>query len=170
MAGSNVLVVFYSRTGTTEKVAQALAAELGAEAEEVIDTKPRSGPIGFARSGKDAILKKSTQIRETTHDPSAFDLVLVGTPVWAGSVTPAIRTYLEENREGLTRPVFFLTTASSGIDHTFRQMGEICGKEPLATFSLLTREIKKGEHEDKVRAFAEHVRHELLAEPPEEDA
>ncbi|MFW6157890.1 MAG: flavodoxin family protein [Planctomycetota bacterium] len=170
MAGSRVLVVFYSRTGTTDKVAQALAAELGADTEEVIDMKRRRGPLGFAASIKDALLKKTTRIKETKHAPSAFNLVLVGTPVWAGSVAPAIRRYLEQNRDGLTRPVFFLTTASTGIEHTFEQMGEICGKEPLATFSLLTREVKKGEHRDKVRAFAEHVRHELLDPPPGENA
>jgi flavodoxin len=42
----NVLVVFYSRTGTTMKVAEAIREALGCEIDGVEDTKGRSGVIG----------------------------------------------------------------------------------------------------------------------------
>jgi flavodoxin len=41
------LVVFYSRTGATKQVAEALAESLNCDSEELIDTKKRGGPLGF---------------------------------------------------------------------------------------------------------------------------
>jgi flavodoxin len=40
------LVVYYSRTGTTRKVAEAIAGILRCDIEEVVDTKKRSGILG----------------------------------------------------------------------------------------------------------------------------
>ncbi|MBE3088681.1 MAG: flavodoxin family protein, partial [Actinobacteria bacterium] len=43
----NILVVYYSRTGTTRKVAEYITKQLGADMEEIIDMKKRSGIWGF---------------------------------------------------------------------------------------------------------------------------
>ena len=54
------LVVLYSRTGTTKKVGEEIAAALKADVEEIIDTKKRSGPIGYVQAGRDAMKKKKS--------------------------------------------------------------------------------------------------------------
>lgn len=77
------LVVFYSRTGKTRKVAMELATSLGADVEELIDQKNRMGIIGYIKSGRDAIWKKRARLQQTEKDPSAYDLVVLSTPVWA---------------------------------------------------------------------------------------
>jgi len=45
------LVVYYSRTGNARFVAETIAAEVGADVEEVLDLKKRSGPLGFLGGG-----------------------------------------------------------------------------------------------------------------------
>jgi flavodoxin len=47
MAAQKILVVFYSRSGATRRVADALAAELKCDAEEVVVTKSRAGFVGI---------------------------------------------------------------------------------------------------------------------------
>jgi len=42
------LVVYYSRTGNARFVAETIAAEIGADVEEVVDMKKRSGPLGIS--------------------------------------------------------------------------------------------------------------------------
>lgn len=56
------LVVYYSRTGNTRFVAEMIAEKLKADIEELIDKKGRGGSIGFLIAGKDAALKKETQM------------------------------------------------------------------------------------------------------------
>ena len=91
------LVVYYTRTGNTKFIAETIAAELGADIEEVIDLKNRQGRLAFLPAGKDATQGKETQIAETKRTPTGYDLVIIGQPVWAGSPTPAIRTYMNKN-------------------------------------------------------------------------
>jgi flavodoxin len=91
------LVVYYTRSGNARFVAQTIAAEIGADIEEVVDLKKRSGVLGWLSGGKDARQGKETKISPTTKLPVDYDLVIVGTPVWAGKPTPAINTYLKKN-------------------------------------------------------------------------
>ncbi len=91
------LVVYYTRTGNSKFVAETIAAELGADIEEVIDMKNRQGRLAFLSAGRDAMQGKETQIAPTKRTPTEYDLVIIGQPVWAGNPTPAIRTYLNKN-------------------------------------------------------------------------
>ena len=91
------LVVYYTRTGNTKFAAETIAAEIGADIEEVIDLKKRQGRLAFLPAGRDAMQGKETEIAPTNRTPTDYDLIVIATPVWAGSPTPAIRTYLNKN-------------------------------------------------------------------------
>jgi flavodoxin len=108
-----ILVVYYTRTGNTRFAAETVAAELGADIEEVVDLKKREGRLAFLSNGKDAMQAKETQIAQTKRDPKDYDLIIVGQPVWAGSPTPAIRTYL--NKSDLSGKKVALFFSDSGL-------------------------------------------------------
>jgi flavodoxin len=91
------LVVYYSRTGNTKFVAETIAAEIGADVEEIVDQKNRMGVGGWLSAGKDARQEKETEIALTMRSPANYDLIVVGTPIWASRITPAIITYLKKN-------------------------------------------------------------------------
>lgn len=103
------LIVYYTRTGNARFVAETIAAEIGADVEEVVDLKKRSGPIGFLIGGKDARQGKETKISPTTKIPTDYELVIFGTPVWAGKPSPAINTYLKKNNLSGTKVAAFFT-------------------------------------------------------------
>lgn len=154
---AKILVVYYSRTGTTKTVGTAIAEQLAADAEEIEDKKKRGGILGFFGGGKDSFRKHLTTIGNAVHSPSDYDVVVIGTPVWAASIAPAVRTYISQCEGRLPKVAFFLTTGGSGIDRTFRHMAALCGKEPVAVLGLRAREVKKGDPAELVRAFAEKV-------------
>ena len=52
---SDILCIYYSRTGHTKQVAEDLAGELGAELVELRDNVDRSGARGWLRCGLDAM-------------------------------------------------------------------------------------------------------------------
>jgi flavodoxin len=90
------LVVFYSRTGNARFVAQTIAAQIGADTEEIVDLKKRSGAFGFLSGGSDARRGKETEIEPTKRSAADYDFIIVGTPIWAGRPTPAITTFLKK--------------------------------------------------------------------------
>lgn len=104
------LVVYYSRTGNAKFVAETIVSTIGADIEEVIDLKKRSGPVGFLSGGKDATQGKETEISQTKRSPKDYDLIVIGTPVWSSSPTPAIRTYLNHNDLAGKKVALFFTS------------------------------------------------------------
>jgi flavodoxin len=91
------LVVYYTRTGNSKFAAETIAAELGADVEEVIDLKNRQGRLAYMSCGRDATRGKETEIASTKRNPADYDLIVIAQPVWAWSPTPAIRTYVNKN-------------------------------------------------------------------------
>ena len=139
------LVLFYSRSGTTKRVAQEVAKALNADIDELIDKKSRKGILGFLRAGYDATRGKTTEI-EFEKDPYDYDLVIVGTPIWNGRVTPAIRTYLLWNREKIKNAAFFSTCAGRP-GKCLEQMEELWGKKPILRKVLIRKRLDEGTEE-----------------------
>jgi flavodoxin len=107
------LVVYYSRTGNAKFVAETIATELGADIEEIVDLKSRSGKLGWISAGRDAMGGKETQIAPTKIVPADYDLIVVGTPIWAWSPSSAIRTWLGKNDLSGKKVALFFTMDSN---------------------------------------------------------
>ncbi len=110
-----ILVVYYTRTGNTRFVAETLAANMGADIEEVIDLKKRSGTFAYLTGGGDARRGKETDIAPTKRMPADYELVVVGSPVWAGRPAPAITTYLKRNDLSGKKVAVFFTKGGKGL-------------------------------------------------------
>ena len=150
-----ILVAYYSRTNITKKVGDEIAKLLDADVEEITSKVKYDGKIGYARAGKHAISEKIIDIDNLKYNPSDYDLVYLGVPVWAGkSATPMI-SYIKQN-EGKFREVkFFLTAGSTGNEKVFEQMEKYVGKAPQKTLALTTKEVKKDEFKEKLQSFTE---------------
>ncbi len=148
----NALVVYYSRTGTTKKVARAISDFLEADLDTLIDAKKRRGIIGWLRAGRDAMKGALTTIHGDEHDPARYDLVLLGTPVWAGTMSAATRTYITHYCDQLG-PVAFFATCGKETKHTFPQMAELAETSPVETLELRAKTVKNGEYLKRVKSF-----------------
>jgi len=148
------LIAYYTRTKTTKKVADEIAKQINCESDEIIDKKKRSGPLGYITSGRDAMKKSLTEI-EAKKDPSKYDLVIIGTPIWGWTMCPAVRTYITRNK--FNKVAFFCTHGSSGGDKTFKEMEEITKIKPLATLELTTKEVIQDDYKEKVRYFVKKL-------------
>jgi flavodoxin len=143
------LVVYYSRTGTTKKVGQEIARQLKADEEEIFDVKSRLGPIGWLRSGREAMNKKLTEIKPIKKNPSKYDMVVIGTPIWAANMSSPVRTYLSKHK--FKKTAYFLT--GGGVPgKTFEEMSAIAGK-PVATLAITSKEAVQNTYSGKVEEF-----------------
>ncbi len=140
------LVVYYSRTNITKKLAEDIASQIDADIEEVKSKVSYDGKMGYARGIKDGATGKIVELESQTYNPEDYDVVYVGAPVWASKAANPIISYLNQNEGKFTNVKFFLTAGSSGFDSGFKQMEENSVK-PLKTLALTTRNVKKGEYD-----------------------
>ena len=148
-----VLVVYYSRTGMTKKVALALAEKVGVDAEEIIDLKNRQGALGWIIAGKDAGQKNLTEIKSVQNNPADYDLVIVGTPVWVGTMTPAIRTYLTHYKDKIKRLACFSTQGGAARQKVFADIEALTGKKIEQELYLTTKEAAQDKFHVKLEEF-----------------
>jgi len=155
---SKILVVYYSRTGTTKTVAEAIRDVLRCEIDEIEDTKGRSGLIGWLMAGKDAGSGSLTKISGVDKEPSQYDVVVMGSPTWNGHMSTPIRTYITENKDRLKRVALF-STGDGDKPVALKDMEELAGKSPLATLHLVRkRDIEDGSYIEKVEEFASKIK------------
>lgn len=154
MSGSSVLVVYYSRTGTTARLGRAIADRAGADLESLADTVERRGAMGFLRSLGDAIGRRRTTLVAPRLDPSSYALVVLGTPVWGDAVSAPMRAYLEDQRDRLPRNVaFFVTDGHSSHEAVFAEMTRLSGREPRAVLGLPHDDVVAGRFTSDVERF-----------------
>ncbi len=122
--------MFFSRTGKVRRVAEAIADELGADVEEIVDTRNRRGVFGLLSAARDAILRRTARIEEPAHDPADYDLVVIGTPVWGWSPSAPVRGYLARVRDRLPQVAFFAVARGQGPARAVRVMGILAEVEP----------------------------------------
>lgn len=139
-----VLVVYFSRSGHTRKVAEALAARCDADIEELRDVRDRTGIWGYIRSAREALKKRVIEIQTPRKNPKDYDLVILGTPVWAGNVCSPLRAYVAAEKASFARVAFFCTLGGSGAAKVFEDLADLCGKRPMSTLAVREAEIKKG--------------------------
>lgn len=108
------LCIYYSRTGATEKLMADIAAELGCEIVKLDDGVDRSGLMGWLRSGRQAMSRALPPVKkpETALPLSEYELVIVGTPVWAGRCSAPVRSFLREYGEELQNVAYVITRGS----------------------------------------------------------
>lgn len=151
------LVVSYSRTGLTKKVADLVAEQLGAEKiEEVSESVRRIGWLGYLRSAWEASVETTPLIQSPQFDPAEFDVVVLAAPVWMSKLASPMRTYLVKMERRLPRIAFIVTEGGSGGHRVLQQMRELCHKMPLTELVITEDEIRKSPV-TRVKAFCEKL-------------
>lgn len=152
-----ILVVYYSRTGTTARIARELSGELNCDCEEIHDRKNRKGILGWFIAGHDGMSKSTTMIGKTVYDPSHYDLIIIGTPIWVNAA-PAIRTYAKENTKYFKKVAFFCTMGGTAGKPVFEEIAQITGKNPVAVMELREKEVKDGSYRPALREFISNLK------------
>jgi flavodoxin len=161
----STLVVYYSRTGTTRNVAETIARTLGSDIEAIRESRDRFGRRGYLRSALDASLCRQVPVRAMERDPTRYDLVVIGTPVWYWSLSAPVRSFLASYSRWLPKVAFFCTEGGGGDRRVFGQMSEVAEVVPLATLALLRRDVESGDASRAVDAFVESLPKKAPAAP-----
>ena len=140
------LVVYYSRSKITKKLAEDIAERIDGDIEEIKSKVNYQGKLGYARGIKDGASGKIVELEALKYDPQDYDVVYIGAPVWASKAAYPAISYLKQNEGKFKNVKFFLTAGSSGFDSSFKQM-EGKSIKPLKTLALTTKEVKNSDYD-----------------------
>jgi len=150
---AKILVVYYSRTGMARRIALELAARCGADVEQIRDPTLRTGVFGFIRCAYEAIRERLAPIAPATVDVSRYDLVVLGTPVWASHVSSPMRSFVHTHAAKLKRIALFCTQGGSGGPKVLQELATLCGKQAVATLVLREADIKGAGYASQLDGF-----------------
>ena len=126
------LIAFYSLTGNVKKIACAIAQATGGETLE-IKTKKEIPSKGFGKyfwGGKQVMNKEKPELLPLDKNPNDYDLIFIGTPVWAANFVPAIRSFLSSAKLQNKKIALFCSHAGDNAGATFTNLEkELMGNE-----------------------------------------
>ena len=151
------LVAYYSKTGNTKFVAEKIAKQLNADLSEIIDKKKREGKLGFLKSGYAGLRQKLTEI-EVSKPIDDYDVIVVGSPVWAGKITPAIRKFLVSNNFSNKLVAYFVTLDGNKAEKTLQNMKKtIRAKQLVGKLAITQAQENKEKTEEQVTDWCNQI-------------
>ena len=132
-AGGDVLVVYFSATGTTKGVAEKIAAITGADTYQILAAQEYSSDdLNWNDSNSRSTLEQndSSARPEIGSDPvslEGYKTIYIGYPIWWGEAPRIMDTFVESyDFDGITM-IPFCTSSSSGVGRSGKILEENAG-------------------------------------------
>lgn len=92
------LIIYYSFSGNVKFIAETMAKEIGAD---LLELKPEKeiktkGFLKYFWGGRQVMMKIAPKLLPLSKNPDDYDLLIIGTPVWAWNYCPPIRSFLNQ--------------------------------------------------------------------------
>jgi flavodoxin len=126
------LVIYYSFEGNTRFIAEAVAREIKSDVLELKvknDIKTKSF-LKFLWGGKQVLQKKTPELLPLDKNPEDYEIIFIGTPVWAFTFAPALRTFLKDVKLKNKKIALFCTHEGSAAK-TFDEMKKELGNNDI---------------------------------------
>ncbi|WP_305117333.1 flavodoxin [Acutalibacter muris] len=133
--GGKTLVVYYSASGNTGRVAQAIANTTGGDTFELIPVTPYTDEdLDWTADGSrvnqehDDESLRDIALESTTVDNWAeYDTVYVGYPIWWGIAAWPVNSFIKSNDFTGKTVIPFCTSSSSGLGESGRLLADMAG-------------------------------------------
>lgn len=134
---NKTLIVYYSFEGTTEMIAKSISQSLGLD---ILSIKPikeikSKGFSKFVWGGAQVVMGILPKIEPIQIDLDKFDTILLGSPIWAGTFAPPIRTFLE-NEKIVNKKIAYFYTHDGGAKFAVARAKDAITKQNTYITSL----------------------------------
>lgn len=151
-----VLVVYFSRTGTTKTVAKKIKKMTGGTMFR-IQTK-RKYPSNYDKmldtAQKEQDEKARPALKKKVKSIKKYDFVIIGYPLWWGDAPMAVYSFLESHNLSGKTIIPFCTSGGTGIGGSVKNIKKVCKvakvKKGLTANDVGDRKIKKWLKKNKV--------------------
>lgn len=160
-------IVYYSLEGNTKYTADKIADLLKESCEvdvfrlEPEQSYPDKGFKKFFWGGKSAVMAETPALKPYEFDATQYDRIILGTPVWASTFTPPIRTFINDNPTVKEKQIAVFTCFSGGgADKALAKLQKFLEIEKFtAELILVDPKVKVKEEDDALIAeFCEKLK------------
>ena len=138
--------------------AKMIAKQIDADLLRIFPKKsyPDKGFKKFYWGGKSAIMAETPEIQPYYFDPAKYDTIIFGTPVWAYTFTPPLRTFIEENREGIKGKKYAAFACCSGSkgNKAINKLREFLKADEFIAEAVFVDPKEKRNSDEAIIAFA----------------
>ena len=143
-SGVENLILYYSQTGATEKVAQELQKMVGGELEAIELEQPYTGTYAetIERVGKERESGNLPELKPLKADLSKYDVIYLGYPIWFGTYALPIASLVKEYDFEGKKIVTFCTFGSGGLEPAVEDLKKALPKAEIAEASFGIRNAR----------------------------
>ena len=154
----NKIVIYYSMSENVDYCAKMIANKCNADLLRIFPEKayPDKGFKKFYWGGKSAVMAETPKIQPYYFDPAKYDMIIFGTPVWASTFSPPLRTFIKENREGIKGKKYaaFACCSGSGGNKALNKLREFLNVDEFVTEAFFLDPKEKRNSDEAIIAFA----------------
>lgn len=155
------LVVYYSLGGSTELIARKISRMLGADLFKLeLEIKPcTTGYLRLFVIAKQVYLKEKPKLSSWPLTLEGYDTIFLGSPIWMGTMAPAMRSYIDI-ADLSEKTVIPFCTYEASIERYFKDLERSC---PIVNFSLgmgfsFPKEGDSGALDEQIRVWLNNVK------------
>ena len=150
-SNGKVLIAYFSWAKHTEKMANVIKEQTGADVAEIVRVKDY--PTDYNECTEVALEEKNNKERPEIKDLGVnlddYDTIFVGYPNWWGDMPMPVYTFLEKNNFNGKTVIPFMTSYSSGTSGTFNTIKSIVnGANVLEGIHIYQRDIDNNDYEN----------------------
>jgi len=151
---SKILIVYYSLTGNTRFIADALNDSIEADILEIKPIKELNADSSsrFVWGGYQSTMKKKPKLVDFDIDPLEYDLIILGTPVWAWNISPPMRSFLSNVDLTGKKVALWMCHAGDGIK-AMKRFKETLKNANIIESITFQQPLKKDSDDSRERAI-----------------
>lgn len=156
-----IALVYYSLEGNSKYVANKILEYIKAD---VIQLKPvKDYPTGhinkYIWGGKSVVFGETPKLKKYSFSASKYDTIIIGTPIWAGSYSPPIKTFLKDNDLSKKNIAIYACHMGGGAEKCFNKLkNKIVDSNVIATLQLVSPYTNQSkENISKIKEFCKAI-------------
>ena len=156
----STLVVYFSFDGNTRFIAETITKTMNADIIELKTSKqyPAEGFLKFFWGGKSVIFGEKPKLLNDPIDLDRYETILIGTPVWAGSYTPPVKSFISQYKLQGKRIALFASHAGGGAEKCFAKLKEsLPGNEFLGEIAFVNPRKNPEDSSKKAASWASDI-------------
>lgn len=128
-------VIYYSKAGTTKRIAEKVATTFDADLYFVEPEKAYGNYVSAViRVAGEKLSKKAPALKTEVADFSSYDTVFVGFPVWYSTLPQHLQEYLSKADLAGKRVIPFATAGANGKESSLETVKKLCPNSTIMDY------------------------------------